>query len=216
MKVIRFIVTAVLLILVNSVLVFSQQPGASRPTATPPSGAATASVPDGKVAIVDTEAFGDPKTGIVRLVRAFESVNGEFVSERDALQKMRAQYDQIVKDLKATQSVADQKTLTAKADQAESLKKQIERKSQDAQEAYSKRLRDVTAPVWRDINTALLAYARQRGASVVFDVSKLSEVMLVTNSGIDITKGFIADYNQRNPAAAAASPTKPAASPTRP
>jgi Skp family chaperone for outer membrane proteins len=216
MKVVRFIVTAVLLILVTSVMVFAQQPGASRPAATPAPAAGAASVPDGKVAIVDTEAFGNPKTGIVRLVRAFESVNNEFKIQRDELQKLRAQYDQIVKDVNATKSVADQKALAAKADQAESLKKQIERKSQDAQEAYSKRLRDVTGPVWKDINIALAGYARQRGASVVFDASKLSEVMLVINGGIDITQGFIADYNQRNPAAAAASPTRPAASPTKP
>ncbi len=207
MKLIRFIVGAVLLILLNLVMVFAQQPGASRP-ASSAAGAGAASVPDGKVAIVDTEAFGDPKTGIVRLVRAFESVNREFTIQRDELQKLRAQYDQIVKDINATKSVADQRALAAKADQAESLKKQIERKSQDAQDAYTKRLRAVTEPVWKDINTALEAYARQRGASVVFDVSKLSQVMLVINSGIDITKGFVTDYNQRNPATAA-SPTRP-------
>jgi outer membrane protein len=208
MKLNRFVLGVLSLILLNSITVFAQQPGASRPLGTPAAGAGAATVPDGKVAIVDTEAFGDPKTGIVRLVRAFESVNREFTPQRDELQKLRAQYDQIVKDISATKSVADQRALAAKADQAESLKKQIERKSQDAQDAYSKRLRDVTAPVWKDINTALLTYARQRGASVVFDVSKLSEVMLVINSGVDITRGFVADYNQRNPAAAA-SPTRP-------
>lgn len=217
MKLIRFIVVAVLIVLLNLITVLAQQPGAARP-ATSASGSA-AGVPDGKVAIVDTEAFGDPKTGILRLVRAFESVNREFTPQRDELQKLRAQYDQHVKDLNATKGVvvADQKALAAKADQAESLKKQIDRKSQDAQDAYTKRLRDVTAPVWKDINTALEAYARQRGASVVFDVSKLGQVMMVINSGIDITNGFIADYNQRNPAAAT-SPTRPAAAatPTRP
>ena len=208
MKLIRFTVGAVLLILLNLVTVLAQ-PGATRPTtATQAPGAGAANVPDGKVAIVDTEAFGDPKTGILRLVRAFESVNREFTPQRDELQKLRAQYDQLVKDINATKNVADQRTLSAKADQAESLKKQIERKSQDAQDAYTKRLRDVTEPVWKDINTALEAYARQRGASVVFDVSKLGQVMLVINSGIDITKGFVADYNQRNPAAAA-SPARP-------
>jgi len=215
MKFIRFIAGAVLVVLLQCVMVFAQQPGASRPAATPaPTGAAN--VPDGKVVIVDTDAFGDPKTGIVRLVRALESVNNEFKIQRDELQKLRAQYDQIVKDITATRGVSAPQPLATKTEQAESLKKQIERKSQDAQEAYTKRLRDVTAPVWTDINTALLAYARQRGASVIFDISKLGQVMMVINSGIDITSGFIADYNQRNPAAAAASPTRPAASPTRP
>ena len=211
MKVIRFIVTAILLILVNSIIVSAQQPGASRPAANPAAGAA-----DGKVVIVDTEAFGDPKTGIVRLIRAFESVNVEFKTQRDELQKLSAQYEQILKDLSATQRVEDEKIRAAKVDQAESLKRQIERKQQDARDAYTKRLRDVTEPVWKDINTALETYARQRGASVVFDVSKLAAALLVVNSGVDITRGFIADYNQRNPPAAAVSPTRPAASPARP
>lgn len=219
MKLIRFVIGIAPLILFSSAIVCAQQPGTARPATAAPTGTAAASLPAGGVAIVDTEAFGDPKTGIVRLVRSFESVNKEFTQLRDELQKMRAQYDQIVKEIDATKTVADQRTLQAKADQAESLKKQIERKSQDATDAYGKRLRDVTEPVWKDINVALEVYARQRGASVVFDVSKLAAAMLVVNNAVDITKGFVADYNQRNPAGAAPAPapSRPAAtSPTRP
>jgi outer membrane protein len=197
---------AVPLIVFTWTISSAQQPSAGRPAA-PATAASAAAVPDGKVAIVDTEAFGDPKTGIGRLVRAVDVVNREFLPQRDELQKLRAQYDQVVKDIDATKRLADQRTLAGKADQAESLKKQIERKSQDAQEGYTKRLRDVTEPVWKDINSALQAYARQRGVSVVFDVSKLGQVMMVINNSVDLTRGFVADYNQRNPATA--SPARP-------
>ena len=215
MKLIRLIVGITPLILLTPAIVNAQQPGTARPATSAP--ATAASLPAGGVVIVDTEEFGNPKTGILRLVRAFESVNKEFTPQREELQKLRAQYDQIVKEIDATKNVADQRTLAAKAEQAESLKKQLERRSQDAQEAYNKRLRDATEPVWKDINTALEAYARQRGASVVFDVSKLAAAMLVVNNAVDITKGFVADYNQRNPAGPAATPARPAASsPARP
>ena len=132
-------------------------------------------------------------------------MNNEFKPRSDELQRLRAQYDQIGKDIEATKNVADQKALAAKADQLETLKNEIERKSQDAQRAYQKRLRDVTQPVYQEIGTALQAFAKTRGVTVIFDVSKMGEVMFVVNDGLDLTPAFIADYNQRNPATASAS-----------
>lgn len=182
-------------------------PVAQRPAAT------TAAAPqnpgviaDGKIAIIDTDAFADPKTGITRLVSALEAVNRAFKPRSDELQRLRGQYDQIAKDIEATRNVADQKSLAAKVDQAEMLKKDIERKTQDAQSAYQKNLREATEPVYKDINPALQAFARQRGVHLIFDVSKLSEVMLIVNDSVDLTRAFIADYNQRNPTGAPAKP----------
>ena len=93
----------------------------------------------------------------------------------------------------------DQKARNAKIEQAEALKKDIERKTQDAQSAYQKKLREATEPIYKDISPALQSFARQRGVNVIFDVSKLSEVMFVVNDTVDLTRAFIADYNQRNP-----------------
>ena len=178
-----------------------------RPAATNPAPANTGGAPggnpiEGKIAIIDTEAFADPKGGITRLVNAFNTVNAEFKPRSDELQRLRASYEQIGKDIEATKNLADQKALAAKADQAETLKNDIERKSQDAQRAYQKRLREETQPIYQEIGTALQAFARQRGITVIFDVSKMGEVMFVVNDGVDVTNAFIADYNSRNPATA--------------
>nr|MBA2339532.1 hypothetical protein [Pyrinomonadaceae bacterium] len=59
-------------------------------------------------------------------------------------------------------------------------------------------------PIETDINTALTAFARQRNLSMVFNVSQLPNVVLVLNDSMDLTRDFIADYNRRNPATAAA------------
>jgi Skp family chaperone for outer membrane proteins len=176
----------------------AQRPPAASPTAPPNTGA----IADGKIAIIDTEAFADPKTGITRLVSAFEVVNREFKPRSDELQKLRAQYEQLGKDIEATRTLEDQKARNAKIEQAEALKKDIERKTQDAQSAYQKRLRDATEPIYKDISPALQAFARQRGVNVIFDVSKLGEVMFVVNDTVDLTRAFITDYNQRNPVTA--------------
>jgi Skp family chaperone for outer membrane proteins len=199
---------AAILAILMSVTAVAQQPASGRPpapsaqkpaAATPTAPQNTGVVADGKIAIIDTEAFADPKTGIVRLVNALEGVNREFKPRSDELQKLRAQYEQLGKDIAATASVEDQRARNAKIEQAEALKKDIERKTQDAQSAYQKKLREVTEPVYRDISPALQAFARQRGVNVIFDVSKLGDVMFVINETVDLTRAFITEYNQRNP-----------------
>ena len=177
-------------------------PAAQRPPVASPTPPNTGTVADGKIAIIDTEAFADPKTGITRLVSAFEVVNREFKPRSDELQRLRAQYEQLGKDIAATVNVEDQRARAAKLEQAEALKKDIERKTQDAQSAYQKRLRDVTDPIYKDISPALQAFAKQRGVNVIFDVSKLAEVMFIINDSVDLTRAFITDYNQRNPVTA--------------
>src|SRR5688572_30438319 len=82
-----------------------RQPAAptQRPAATSPAAPqSTGVVADGKIGIIDTEAFADPKTGITKLVNAFEVVNREFKPSLDELTKLRAQFEQLGKDIEAT------------------------------------------------------------------------------------------------------------------
>ncbi len=202
MRVIRTIAFAAAFAAFSALTVSAQQPaaGAQRPAAP----AASANVPDGKVAIIDTEAFGDQKAGIARLVAAFNTVDREFKPRRDELQGLETRLNTLAKEINDTKAVADQNALRAKADQAEALKIEIERKRQDGQKALDKRVQELTGPVYQDIGNALQAFAKARGLSVVFDVSKMQGVVMVVNNQIDITDAFIADYNQRNPASTAA------------
>jgi Skp family chaperone for outer membrane proteins len=178
-------------------------PATPRPSA-PAAGAQGTTIAEGKFAVVDTDLFQDPKDGIARLVSAAAVVDREFKPRRDEIQQLQTRYDALVKQIQDTQKVADQKALAGLADQAETLKSDIERKQQDGQRAIQKRWQDLSGPIFTDINNALRAYAQSRGISVVFDLSKMEGVVMVVNpNGIDITAGFIADYNQRNPASTA-------------
>jgi Skp family chaperone for outer membrane proteins len=191
-------------------LTASAQAPATRPAATPaaPQGG-SAAIAEGKFAIIDTDAFNDPAQGIKRLVAAFQTVEREFKPRRDEIQGLKTRYDALVKEIQDTQKVADQKALQAKAEQAETLKDDIERKQKEGQKALDKRVSDLTAPVYQDIGQALQAYAKARGLTVIFDVSKMQGVVMVVNDSVDITGAFIADYNQRNPAATAAAAPPP-------
>lgn len=203
MRVIRTIAIAAACAAFSAIGVSAQQPapGASRPAAP-----AAANVPDGKVAIIDTESFGDPKTGIARLVSAFNTVDREFKPRRDEITGLRTKYEALVKQINDQKSVAAPASLSALADQAETIKNDIERRQQDGQRALDKRVKELTDPIYQDISTALQSFAKQRGITLVFDVSKMGGVMMVIDGAVDITPAFIADYNQRNPASAAAAP----------
>ena len=220
MKAIRITFFAAALAATAALTASAQTQPAARPAApatqTPrpaaPTAAQTATaIAEGKFAIIDTEAFGDQKDGIKRLVAAFQTVEREFKPRRDEITGLKTRYDALVKEVNDTKAVADQKALAAKADQAQQLEIEIKRKQEDGQKALDRRVQELTGPVYQDIGNALQAYAKARGLSVVFDVSKMQGVVMVVDGGIDITNAFIADYNQRNPAATAAA--TPAARP---
>jgi Skp family chaperone for outer membrane proteins len=212
MKAIRNTLAAAALAALAALGANAQAPAGGRaaaPAATPRPAAAAAAqgstIAEGKFAIVDTDAFQDPKEGIARLVSAAAVVDREFKPRRDEIQQLQTRYEALAKQIQDTQKVADQKALTALADQAETLKNDIERKQQDGQRAIQKRWQELSGPIFTDINNALRAYAQARGISVVFDLSKMEGVVMIVNpNGIDLTAGFIAEYNQRNPATAAA------------
>jgi Skp family chaperone for outer membrane proteins len=193
----------------TAALTASAQTAQPRPAAPAAGGAVT--VAEGKFAIIDTDSFGDTKEGIKRLVAAFQAVEREFKPRRDEIESLRTRYAALVKEVNDTKAVAAPAALQAKADQATALETEIKRKQEDGQKALDKRVQDLTGPVYQDIGNALQAYAKARGLSVVFDVSKMQGVVMVVDGGIDITNAFIADYNQRNPASTAAA--APAARP---
>ena len=178
-------------------------PAQPRPTAPAPATSGAVTVAEGKFAIIDTEAFADTKDGIQRLVAAFQTVEREFKPRRDEITTLKTRYDALVKEIDATKAVAAAAALQTKADQASQLEIEIKRKQEDGQKALDKRVQELTGPVYQDIGNALQAYAKARGLSVVFDVSKMQGVLMVVDGGIDITSAFIAEYNQRNPASTA-------------
>ena len=207
MKAIRTTFFAAAFAAVAALTASAQTPAQPRPAAPAPS--TGAAIAEGKFAIIDTDAFNDPAQGIKRLVAAFQTVEREFKPRRDEITTLKTRYDALVKEIQDTQKVAAPAALAAKAEQAEQLKTEIERKQQDGQKALDKRVQDLTGPVYQDIGNALQAFAKARGLTVIFDVSKMQGVVMVVNDSVDITGAFIADYNTRNPATAAAT-TPPA------
>jgi outer membrane protein len=206
MKPFRFIAAAIMLAASLSLSASAQT------TARPQPGApATAATGTGKIAVIDSAAFSDDKAGIARVVNAMKTVDTQFQPLRTEVQGMQTRYEALVADIQKTKDVADPKTIATKVDQADTMKRDIERKTQDAQISIQKRMQEVLGPLQEDVYNSLQAFAQARGISMIIDASRVP--LIYFNDTVDITKEFITEYNRAKPATASAAPAGGAARP---
>ena len=174
-----------------------QRPAA--PPATAPQNTSVA-VPDSKMAMIYSDAFLDPKTGIARFNSLLATLNREFQPRQAELQAMQTKIETLTKEIESTQNVADPNAIRQKRDQLEQLNTDLKRKGEDAQAAYNKRRQEIFGPLQEDIGKALETFAKARGITVIVDGSQVPVVYAAEN--IDITRAFINEFNSKNPATA--------------
>src|SRR6476620_9080245 len=101
--------------------------------------AQTGNVPVGKIAVIFSEAFQDPKQGIAKFAVIQNQLNTEFKKPQEELdaaaQKVQALQTEIANFQKSAAPV-DPKTIQAKMDQLDQLKKESQRKLEDTQALY--------------------------------------------------------------------------------
>lgn len=205
MRIFRLIAASLFLAAIAALPAYGQ--GAARPTTSPApaqTGGSTA-VGEGKIAVIYTEAFFDQKQGIARFNNLLTTLNREFQPIQTDLDGMRTRITQLTDELNKLQQAGSAtpvsaKTLQDKADQLDQLKKDYQRKGEDATARYNKRRQEVFAPLQDDIGKQLEAFAKQRGITVIIDGSQVP--VLYAADSIDITRAFIQEYNSKNPATA--------------
>ena len=201
MKIARFFAAVALLTAAAFCVSAQQKPAA--PAATAPQ--ATVAVPDSKMAMIYSDAFLDPKTGIARFNSLLTSLNREFEPRRNELQGLQTKITTLTKEISDTQNVADPNALRLKREQLAQMETDFKRKGEDAEAAYAKRRQEIFLPLQQDIGKALEVFAKARGITVIVDGSQVPVVYAADS--LDITRAFIADFNSKNPATA--SVTKP-------
>lgn len=162
------------------------------------------------MAVIDTNEFLDPKSGIAKFTLAVNRLNAEFQKTKDEITAMQTRAQALEADINKLRAAPegtpiDQRSLQTKIDQLEQLKKDIQRKAEDAQAAYNKRRQDIFTPLQDEIGRALEAFAKARGINVIVDAAQVP--LLYVADTVDITRAFITDFNSKNPATASASPT---------
>jgi Skp family chaperone for outer membrane proteins len=198
----RFIAAVALLTVAAFGVSAQQKPVQQRP-ATPPATASqttTVAVPDSKMAMIYSDAFLDPKTGIARFNSLLATLNREFQPRQAELQAMQTKIETLTKEIESTQNVADPNAIRQKRDQLEQLNTDLKRKGEDAQAAYNKRRQEIFTPLQEDIGKALEVFAKARGITVIVDGSQVPVVYAAEN--IDVTRAFINEFNSKNPATA--------------
>jgi outer membrane protein len=186
---------------------------ATRPTPAPATSADTSvALPTSKMAVIYTDMFLDPKTGIAKFNSLLTKLNGEFQKVKDDINGMQTRAQTLETEIgKLREAPAgtpiDQRSLQAKIDQLDQLKKDIQRKGEDAQASYNRRRQELFTPLQDEIGKALEAFAKARGINVIIDAAQVP--LLYAAESIDITRAFITDFNAKNPVTAATTTTPP-------
>ena len=196
MKIDRLIAAAVFVLAMCAFPVLAQPRPAG--SAAPQTAAA---VPDSKIALIYSDAFLDAKTGIARFGTLVGTLNREFQPRQTELQTLQQKITALADDITKTAPVADPRTTQTKQDQLDQMKKDFQRKGEDAQAAYDRRRKEIFTPLQDDIGKALEAYAKSHNINVIIDASQVP--LVYAADALDITRAFINDFNSKNPATAA-------------
>ena len=184
----------------------SAQKKPAAPAGAPSTAPRSAAVPESRIALIYSEAFQDPKTGIVRFVNLMGTLNGEFQQRQNELNQLQQRITQLTKEIMDIRAVADQKTIQQKSDQLEQSKKEYQRRGEDAETAFNKRRQEILAPLQESIAKALEIFAQAHGITVIIDGSQVP--LVYAADSIDVTRAFIIDFNSRNPGTASVAPPR--------
>ena len=177
--------------------------------ATPPATNPPATPAKTKIAVIYSARFQDAKAGIAKFAATINKLNAEFQPTQNELnqtaQRLRTMQDEIAK-MQQGATPAPPAQIQIKLNQLDDQKKQYQRRGEDAQAAYQRRRLELLEPLQDEVEKALDAFAKANGITMVLDGSQIP--LVYAADAIDITDAFIADYNRRNPATAAATPPK--------
>src|ERR1051325_3700783 len=107
MKIDRFF-AAVALLTAAAFCVSAQQKPAGTPAAPAAAPQTAVAVPDSKMAMIYSDMFLDPKTGIARFNSLLNTLNREFQPRQAELQGLQTKITTLTKEIDDTQNVADQ------------------------------------------------------------------------------------------------------------
>jgi len=160
----------------------------------------------GKIGWIITGAFDDEKDGITRIVNANKQLDTQMKPRAVEIQGMQTRLQTIADDIKKMQSnpavPVNATALAAKQDEGEKLQRDIEYKQKDGQAAFAKAREELLGPIFDQVGKALDEFAKQKGYSVIIDISNLGadnrpNPVLLLEPSVNITKDFITFFNSR-------------------
>jgi hypothetical protein len=142
-------------------------------------------IPDATVAFINTDTFADPLKGVTRLVNVAKTVEREFAPRRAEMLKLRERLG------------------SASGDEKRRLEAEIEKKAAAGQSAIERRWKELSVPVFEEIQAALKTFCVRQGISLLFDLRTLKPGDKLEPYGLplpadapDITAAFISAFNK--------------------
>lgn len=174
-----------------------------------------AALPDGKIAVVDSQQF---PAAILELRQKYEQLEKQFQDRYQRLQQVENQLKQMESDIRTQGPSLTADKLQEKQDAYERLKKQGTRDYEDLKGEYDRTVEAATKPVKDKLYQFLNNYATQHGIVLVINLAGAAQtgVLAYWNPGTDITSDFITEYNKANPVPGAAPPGQPVKPPVKP
>jgi Skp family chaperone for outer membrane proteins len=174
-----------------------------------------AALPDGKIAVVNTQAFAG---GIGELRQKYEAVGKQFQPRSQQLQTLETQLKQLENDIKVKCPQLTPDKCQEMQNSYEDTKKKGQRDYEDLKAEYDRTLDTATKPVRDKLIQFLNNYASKRGVVLVIDLAGAAQsgALAYWNPGADITEDFIGEYNKANPVPGGAPAAPPAGATKKP
>lgn len=172
-----------------------------------------AALPDGKVTVVNTQAFPG---GIGELKQKYEAVDKQFQPRFQQLQALESQLKQLETDIKVKCPQLTPDKCQEMQNSYEDMKKKGQRDYEDLKAEYDRTIDTATRPIRDKLYQFLNNYASQRGIVLVINLAGAAQSgsLAYWNPGTDITEDFIGEYNKANPVPGGA--PAPSAAPKKP
>lgn len=171
-------------------------------------GVGAAALPDGKIAVVDSQQFPG---AILELRQKYEQIEKQFQDRYQRLQQVENQLKQMENEIRTQGPSLTADKLQEKQDAYERLKRQGTRDYEDLKGEYDRTVEASTKPIKDKLYQFLNNYATQHGIVLIINLAGAAQtgVLAYWNPGTDITSDFITEYNKANPVPGAAPATQP-------
>ncbi len=175
---------------------------------TPASPAAAPAAVPAKIAVIRFQlAVAQSNEG----QRDFADLQKRYAPKEAALKTLSDEIDGLTKQLQSQGSSMSQAEQASKAKTLDEKKKQLDRDSTDARDAFQQDMQDMYQGLASKVYDVMQSYADLQGFTLVLDVSAQATPVLYSANGTDITKAVVDAYNLKS--GVPAPPAQPAAAP---
>ena len=130
--------------------------------------------------------------------RGFADLEKKYAPKQAALKALNDEVDGLTKQLQSPAATLTEADRNAKAKVLDEKKKQLDRDTEDARNAFQQDMGDMYNSLASKVYDVMQSYAEQQGYTLVLDVSQQQSPVLYAVNGTNITKQVIDAYNLKS------------------